>query len=197
MPLDDDDELSMQKAIQESLHARDSSQTTRFTDQKTEGLDAIVQTCENRVNIDDRIHDMTTAIELPIVHDPQGDTFVYIDAPQRQPEQDEYDYERYIKRYIKPMLMQKDTLTRYSPGLARLFGPTLQYRFLRRRKLANRLPSHVKYVIDLTPPCEGEGTYISSLGNDLESQDGSGEPISLFAPKECLINQVPALQKRC
>lgn len=165
MPLDDDDDPSVQKAIQESLHARDSR------DQETEELDAPVQTCENRVNIDDRIHDMTmqAAVELPIVHDPQGDTFVYIDAPQRQPEQDEYDYERYIKRYINPILMKKDTLTRYSPGLARLFGPTLQYRFLRRRKLAHRLPSHVKYVIDLTPPSEGEGTYISSLGHDLES----------------------------
>lgn len=158
MSLNDDDQPSMQEAIQESLRAWDSNQATQSTYQNTEELDPPIQTCQNRVNIDDRIHDMTmqAAIELPIVHDPQGNTFIYIDAPQRQPEQDEYDYERYIKRYDAPILMYSDTLTRYSPVLARLFGPTLQYRFLRRRKLANRLPSHVKYVIDLTPPSEGE-----------------------------------------
>lgn len=192
MSLNDDDQPSMQEAIQESLRAWDSNQATQSTYQITEELDPPIQTCQNRVNIDDRIHDMTmqAAIELPIIHDPQGNTFIYIDAPQRQPEQDEYDYERYIKRYDAPILMHSDTLTRYSPVLARLFGPTLQYRFLRRRKLANRLPSHVKYVIDLTPPSEGEGTSTSSLGIDLELQDDFGEQNSLFAPKDCHVNQV-------
>ena len=165
MPLGDNeqDQLSMQEAIEKSLRERDSDQVTQFTDQKTEEFDLPVQTCQNRVSIDDRINDMTmqAAIELPVVHDSEGDTLVYIDAPQRQPEQDKLDYERYIKRYEAPMLMRKDTLTKYSPGLAKLFGPTQQYRFLRRRKLANKLPRNVKYVIDLTPPSEGEGTHIS------------------------------------
>ncbi|CAD6580059.1 MAG: hypothetical protein ASARMPRED_009336 [Alectoria sarmentosa] len=158
MPSSDEDQPGMQEAIQESLRVRDGNQATQSSDQKTEELDPPVHTCQNRVNIDDRINDMTmqSAIELPIVHDSQGDTLIYIDAPQRQPEQDEHDYERYIKRYEAPIVMQKDTLTRYSTGLAKLFSPTLQYRFLRRRKLANKLPSNIKYVIDLTPPSEGE-----------------------------------------
>ena len=154
---DDQDQRAMQEAIAVSLQSGDSNH------QNADELDPPVHTCQNRVNIDDRISDMTmqAAIELPVVRDPQGDTWIYIDAPQRQPEQDEHAYERYIKRYKDPILMQKDTLTKYSPVLAKLFGPTEQYRFLRRRKLVNKLPSNVKYVIDLTPPSEGEGTHLS------------------------------------
>lgn len=167
---DDQDQPGRQEAIWEPLRARDSNRTFQLTDQKTEEIDPPVQTCQNRVSIEDRINDMTmqAALELPIVHDSQGDTLIYIDAPQRQPEQDKHDYERYIKRYEAPILMQKDTLTKYSPGLAKLFGPTQQHRFLRHRKLANKLPSNVKYVIDLTPPSEGEGTCTSPSANDLE-----------------------------
>lgn len=155
---DDQDKPSMQEAIENSLRMQGINQNA---DQETEELDPPLQTCQNRVNIDDRINDITmqAAIELPIVYDSQGDTLIYIDAPSRQPEQDELDYERYIKRYQAPILMQKNTLTKYSPGLAQLFGPTQQYRFFRRRKLANKLPSNVKYVVDLTPPSEGEGTH--------------------------------------
>ena len=154
----DPNEPDMQKAIHASLHTRDHNQAIEFTEDDQEKVDAQIPTCQNRVSIEDRIKDLTmqAATELPAIYDSQGDTWVYIDAPQRQPEQDEHDYERYIKRYKHPMLMKKETLTKYSPGLAKLFGPTQQYRFLRRRKLANKLPSSVKYVIDLTPPSEGE-----------------------------------------
>ena len=160
--LDDTNQFAFQEAIQRSLQTRDSNEATSSTDSNSEELDLPLSTCENRVSIDDRINDMTmrAANQLPIVHDSNGDTFIFIDPPQRQPEQDEDDYERYIKRYEAPILMQKDILTEYSPGLAKLFGPSEQYRFVRRRKLVNKLPSQVKYVIDLTPPNEGEGTHI-------------------------------------
>ena len=158
----DDDELDqtggLQEAIEQSLRPRTSDEVVQSANQKTKELDPSVHTYQNRVSIDDRINAMTkqAAVELPIVQDPMGDTLIYIEPPQRQPEQEEYEYELYIKRYTVPMLMKKDTLTRYSPGLAKLFAPTQQYRFLRRRKLANKLPANVKYVIDLTPPSEGE-----------------------------------------
>ena len=158
----DDDELDqtdgLQEAIEQSLRARTNDEVVQSTSQKTQELDPPVHTCQNRVSIEDRINAMTkqAAVQLPTVYDPMGDTLIYIDPPQRQPEQDEYDYEHYIKRYTVPILMKKHTLTRYSPGLAKLFGPTQQFRFRRRRKLANKLPANVKYVIDLTPPSEGE-----------------------------------------
>ena len=153
-------QLDMQQATPDLICVRDSNQGTPFTDQNIQEIDPPIQTCQNRVSIEDRINDMTmqAAIELPIVHDSQGDTLIYIDAPQKQPEQDEYEYKRYIKRYENPIRMQKDTLTKYSPGLTKLFGPTQQYRVIRRHKLANKLPNNVKYVLDLTPPSEGEGT---------------------------------------
>ena len=162
------DQPEMQAAIQESLLAPDINRASQSTDQKTEDFGLPVYTCQNRPTIEDRINDMTmqAAIELSVVHDSRGDTFIYIDAPQKQPEQDEHGYERYIKRYKAPILIQKETLTRYSPGLAKLFGPTQQYRFLRRRKLVNKLPCNVKYVIDLTPPSEGEGTHIPNHSNE-------------------------------
>lgn len=158
------DQPDIQEAIEESLRARHSNQATQSTGRGSKKMHLPVPTVENRVSIDDRIHDMTmkAAIEPSIIHDSQGDTLIYIDAPQRQPDQDELEYERCVKRYEAPMLMKKDTLTKYSPGLAKLFGPTQQYRFLRRHKLANRLPGNVKYVIDLTPPSEGEGRHSSS-----------------------------------
>ena len=37
-----------------------------------------------------------------------------------------------------------------------MLGPTRQFRVLRRRKLVNKLPEGVKYVLDLTPPQEGD-----------------------------------------
>lgn len=158
----DEDELEqtggLQEAIEQSLRARTNDEVVQSTKPKTGELNPPVQTCQNRVSIDDRIKDIAkqAAVEFPIVYDPMGDTLIYIDPPQRQPEQDEHDYEHYIKRYTFPIRMKKHNLTRYSPGLAKLFGPTQQYRFLRRRKLANKLPANIKYVIDLTPPSEGE-----------------------------------------
>ena len=158
----DEDELDqtggLQQAIEQSLRAQTNDEVVQSTKPKTGELDPPVQTCQNRVSIDDRINAIAKngAFELPTVYDPMGDTLIYIDPPQKQPEQDEHDYQHYIKRYTNPMLMKKHTLTRYSPGLAKLFGPSQQYRFLRRRKLANKLPANVKYVIDLTPPSEGE-----------------------------------------
>ena len=148
----------LQEAIEQSLRAQTNDEVVQSTKPKTGDLDPPVHTCQNRVSIDDRINAMAekAAVELPTVYDPMGDTLIYIDPPQRQPEQDEDDYQHYIKRYTNPMLMKKHTLTRYSPGLAKLFGPSQQYRFLRRRNLANKLPANVKYVIDLTPPSEGE-----------------------------------------
>lgn len=37
-----------------------------------------------------------------------------------------------------------------------MLGPTRQFRTLRRRKLVNKLPEGIKYVLDLTPPQEGD-----------------------------------------
>ena len=115
----------------------------------------------------DRIKDLTfrSALELPLVQEPQWDTWIFIDPPPRQPEQDEVDYARYIDHYENPMLVKKETLLKHhSPdqnggfNFEPLFGPSAQFRTIRRRKLTAKLRDQptVKYVIDLTPPSEGE-----------------------------------------
>jgi hypothetical protein len=43
-----------------------------------------------------------------------------------------------------------------SKMFAELLSPTYQYRIMRRKKLVGNLPSGIKYVLDLTPPDEGD-----------------------------------------
>lgn len=56
------------------------------------------------------------------------------------------------------MLIKKDDLAGYSTFLEGLFGPSAQFRISRRRKLTSKIRDSpkIKYVIDLTPPNEGE-----------------------------------------
>lgn len=115
--------------------------------------------CRSRPTLETRIQDLylDLALELPLLHDPDGDTYIYIDPPAQQPEQDDTAYERYTERYRLPILMKKATLSAFdSAFFEKLFGSTYQHRIIRRRGLVNKLPTRVKYVLDLTPPSEGE-----------------------------------------
>lgn len=121
-----------------------------------------------RITIDDMIGRLVSraTAELPGFDDPEGDTWIFIDAAPKQPEQDQVDYEHYVKRCSAPIRLKKTTLMKLdSPIINSAFGPTSQYRLLRRRKLVDRLPQGIKHVIDLTPPNEGEDAVwlISSL----------------------------------
>lgn len=95
--------------------------------------------------------------ELPLPHDADGDTLVFIDPPDQQPEQDNESYDRCNARYSRPMRMKKDVLMKYGASyFEKMFEATYQYRMLRRRGLVGKLPHHVKYVVDLTPPTDGD-----------------------------------------
>jgi len=169
-PNDDDDEnQALQQAIKESLGARKSTTTTQFGDAVPPPL-SVQDDAPNplrRVNIEDRIKEMSlqAALELPFVRDPTGDTWVYIDPPPKQPEQDQLDYARYTRRYKSPMLVKKATLLKHCTpdptvefNFETLFGPSAQFRTVRRRDLTNKLRDSpdLKYVVDLTPPAEGD-----------------------------------------
>ena len=53
--------------------------------------------------------------------------------------------------------MRRDKfLALHSPYFEKAFGPSNQHRVLRRRGLVNKLPAGIKYVLDLTPPMEGD-----------------------------------------
>ena len=110
-----------------------------------------------RQTIEDRIKEMQakTVVELPWTDDPDGDTYIYIDPPAQQPEQTDRMYYNYVERYRQPFVVRSTTLQAlHSPFFDKLLGPTAQYRT--RRRLNSRLPNRIKYVIDLTPPSEGD-----------------------------------------
>ncbi|KAL8861714.1 MAG: hypothetical protein Q9178_001915 [Gyalolechia marmorata] len=111
----------------------------------------------SRQTIEDRIKELQakTVVELPWTDDPDGDTYIYIDPPAQQPEQTDQMYSNYVERYRQPFVVRSTTLQAlHSPFFDKLLGPTAQYRT--RRRLNSRGPNRIKYVIDLTPPSEGD-----------------------------------------
>ncbi|KAI4217962.1 MAG: hypothetical protein L6R36_009193 [Xanthoria steineri] len=113
----------------------------------------------SRQTIEDRIKEMQadSPVELEWKDESDGDTFIYIDPPAKQPEQTERMYRNYVERYKRPLVIRSTRLQAlHSPFFDKLLGPTAQYRTVRRRGLTGRLPHGIKYVIDLTPPSEGE-----------------------------------------
>ncbi|KAL8993378.1 MAG: hypothetical protein Q9188_007344 [Gyalolechia gomerana] len=112
-----------------------------------------------RQTIDDRIKEMMQGnpVDLPWIDDHDGDTWVFIDPAAQQPEQTDHMYQAYVERYRKPLMIESITLkSLQSSFFDKLFEASYQYRVVRRRKLKGKLPAQIKYVIDLTPPTEGD-----------------------------------------
>ena len=116
--------------------------------------------------IDEMIMTMSAkqALEVPWLNVPNGDTWVFIDPPPKQPEQDDESYFRYVERSRVPKVMSSATLFALNSSyFQKAMGPTAQHRVLRRRALVGKLPPHIRYVLDLTPPSEGdEAAYLLS-----------------------------------
>ena len=110
-----------------------------------------------RYTIDDCIRDLNVSqTHIFSINDTHGDTYVYMDPPSQQPGQSEQNYSAYCKQYERPFLMQSEKLARMSTLFKEMLGPTQQFRTIRRRKLAGSLPPGIKYVLDITPPSEGD-----------------------------------------
>lgn len=111
------------------------------------------QTIEDRI----KVMAMGNPLDLPWVDDDDGDTWVFIDPSAKQPEQTDLMYHAYVQRYEKPLSIRSATLTKLqSSFFNERLGSSFQYRTIRRRGLKNRLPPQIKYVLDLTPPTEGD-----------------------------------------
>lgn len=117
-------------------------------------------------NLDDIIEDLARkiALEVPRLNILNGDTWIFIDAPAQQPEQDNDSYELYVQRSGEPKVMHSASLLALNSSFfEKAMGPTAQHRVLRRRGLIGKLPPQIKYVLDLTPPSEGdEAVYLLS-----------------------------------
>lgn len=87
----------------------------------------------------------------------EGDTLVFIDYPdikRRHSEQTDCYGISYSSQKFR--VHSKKLLATGSAKFAEMLNPTYQFRVQRRRKLTKNLPDGVKYVLDLTPPSEGD-----------------------------------------
>lgn len=87
----------------------------------------------------------------------QGDTLVFIDFPplvQGKRVMFDCDGVPFVSQQVR--VHSEKLLATDSSKFRDMLNPTYQFRILRRRKLVNRLPEGVKYVLDLTPPSEGD-----------------------------------------
>ena len=104
-------------------------------------------------NLDEMITDMRLklAMRMPSLNEADGDTYVFIDPPSQQPEQDDASYQQYCERFALPMVINSTTLFALnSPVFDKALGPMSQYRVQRRRGLVRKLPCWIKYVLGMS-----------------------------------------------
>ena len=110
-------------------------------------------------NMENRMKAILKLLEsqLPQIYHDDGDTLVYVDPAPQQPEFEDETYEYYTRRCALPSRMFSRSFLRLgSAYFKKAFGSSAQFRVLRRRHLVNNLPPGIKYVIDLSPPSEGD-----------------------------------------
>lgn len=87
----------------------------------------------------------------------QGDTLVFIDLPNMPKDTRKMaDCDNIAYRSQKFRVHSEKLLATGSTKFAEMYRPSYQFRIQRRRKMVNQLPEGVKYVLDLTPPSEGD-----------------------------------------
>ncbi|KAM0524490.1 hypothetical protein ACHAPE_000584 [Trichoderma viride] len=87
----------------------------------------------------------------------KGDTLVFIDYPEikrRYSEQTDCYGIKYSSQTFR--VHSEKLLATGSTKFIEMLNPTYQFRIQRRKKLTKSLPEGIKYVLDLTPPSEGD-----------------------------------------
>lgn len=86
-----------------------------------------------------------------------GDTLVFIDFPTPPSDlRKRVDCHGVAYSSQKFRVHSEKLIATGSSKFADMFNPTYQFRVQRRRKVVNKLPEGVKFVLDLTPPSEGD-----------------------------------------
>ncbi|EFY98989.2 hypothetical protein X797_002697 [Metarhizium robertsii] len=97
---------------------------------------------------------MLHAVEFELC---QGDTLIFVDLPNIPKDTRKLaDCDNIVFKSQKFLVHSKKLLATGSTKFAAMLGPSYQFRVQRRRKLVNKLPDGVKYLLDLTPPSEGD-----------------------------------------
>lgn len=87
----------------------------------------------------------------------EGDTLVFIDmANNIRATGKKTDCNGIAYHPVQLRVHADRLLATGSSKFAEMLAPTYQFRVMRRRKLTNNLPEGVKYVLDLSPPSEGD-----------------------------------------
>ncbi|KAK2065057.1 hypothetical protein LY76DRAFT_531912 [Colletotrichum caudatum] len=86
----------------------------------------------------------------------EGDTLVFVDFPTPSKPSAGVDCYLYAWNSVHFRMHSQKLLDTGSTKFSEMLNPTYQFRVQRRRKLVNKLPEGVKYVLDLTPPSEGD-----------------------------------------
>ncbi|KAF1736789.1 hypothetical protein CRV24_002399 [Beauveria bassiana] len=86
----------------------------------------------------------------------EGDTLVFVDFPEPSKGDIPVDCEGAPFRSQKFRVHSERLLATGSSKFAEMLQPTYQFRIFRRRELVKKLPEGVKYVLDMTPPPEGD-----------------------------------------
>ncbi|KAM0205138.1 hypothetical protein ACHAQI_009501 [Fusarium lateritium] len=85
----------------------------------------------------------------------QGDTLVFIDYPTHN-NIGHTDCNGIVYKSQELRVHSDKLLETGSSKFAEMFRPTYQFKIQRRRKMVNKLPEGIKYLLDLTPPSEGD-----------------------------------------
>ncbi|RGP73743.1 hypothetical protein FLONG3_6234 [Fusarium longipes] len=87
----------------------------------------------------------------------EGDVLVFIDYPDYHKEAIKHtDCNGLIYKSQKFRVHSKKLLETNSSTFEEMLSPTYQFRIQRRRKMVNKMPEGIKYLLDLTPPSEGD-----------------------------------------
>ncbi|GKU16706.1 unnamed protein product [Fusarium langsethiae] len=86
-----------------------------------------------------------------------GDVLVFIDYPDYHKEAIAHtDCNGLIYKSQQFRVHSKKLLETKSSAFEEMLNPTYQFRIQRRRKMVNKMPEGIKYLLDLTPPSEGD-----------------------------------------
>ncbi|KAF5240283.1 hypothetical protein FAUST_4447 [Fusarium austroamericanum] len=87
----------------------------------------------------------------------QGDVLVFIDYPYYHKDAIAHtDCNGLIYKSQQFRVHSKKLLETNSSTFEEMLNPTYQFRIQRRRKMVNKMPEGIKYLLDLTPPSEGD-----------------------------------------
>ncbi|KAL6881267.1 hypothetical protein J3F83DRAFT_46039 [Trichoderma novae-zelandiae] len=164
-PLNDNDFLSTHQQANESFEnhvRRDSSSSLRVQFDTSEYVkqsqwDKVMQGFKSEHDI--QSSRFAEACKLRVVEQEldKGDTLVFVDFPdlsRRRSRQTDCYGVPYSSQRLR--VHSEKLLATGSAKFAEMLSPTYQFRIKRRKKLTKELPEGVKYVLDLTPPSEGD-----------------------------------------